>query len=66
MLPPLDQGILSALSREDEDADSDNEVFEGVSRYHISNIRELIVKDENWSNGVLRLLELWPRIDPRL
>ena len=66
ILPTLDQGILRALSREYEEADSDNEVFEGVPRGRISNIRDLIAKDRNWSDGVVRLLELWQRIDPRL
>lgn len=67
MLPQLDQRILSALSREDDDAEGgDEEELEGVRPSHISIMKDLIAKDRNWSEGVMRLLGIWPTIDPRL
>ena len=62
MLPSLNTRILSALSRDDED----DEELEFDPRGHISLIKELIAEDSNWSDGVMRLLGLWPKIDPRL
>ncbi len=62
MLLPLDTRILNALSRDGED----DEDLEFDPHSHISMIKELISEDDNWSDGVLRLLGLWPKIDPRL
>ena len=61
MLPPLDTRKLRALLRDEDD----DEELECDPRGHISIIKELITEDRNWSDGVLRLLGLWPRIDPR-
>ena len=67
MLPQPDQRILSALSRKDDDAEGDDEEeLEGVRPSHISIMKDLIAKDRNWSEGVMRLLGLWPTIDLRL
>ena len=62
MLPSLDTRILSALSRDD----GDDEELEFDPRGHISLIKTLIAEDSNWSDGMIRLLGLWPKIDPRL
>ena len=63
MLEPLDTRILSALSRED----SDDKNPEYDPRDHISLVKELITdtEDGNWTDGLMTLLGLWPRINPQ-
>lgn len=63
MLPPLDTRKLNALLRDDDH--DENEELECDPRGHISIVRESIAEDRNWSEGVMRLLELWPRTNPR-
>lgn len=61
MLPPLDTRKLSALLRDDDEGDE----LECDPSGHISIVKELIAEDRNWSEGVMMLLELWPRTNPR-
>ena len=62
MLPPLDTRILHTLSRGNDD-DEEERKFD--PRGHIILIKEWITEDGNWPIGVLRLLGVWPRIDPQ-
>ena len=58
MLRQLDPRRLDALSREgnpDEELDFD-------PADHIGQIRELITEEDDWSTGVLMLLQDWPRL----
>ena len=73
MLPPLDVRILYALSRDDYDdnheipdlAPGGHDIDISTEEFHISTIRKNIVEDGYWEEGLIMLLEMWPRITPR-
>ena len=61
MLPPLDTRIMSALLRDY----NEGEELEFDPNDHIRMVKQSITEDSNWSDGVMQLLELWPRARPR-
>ncbi|KAF6230745.1 hypothetical protein HO133_000004 [Letharia lupina] len=61
MLPPLDTRKINALLRDGDEG----EELECDPDDHIGMLKGMIAEDRNWSEGVLMLLELWPRTNPR-